>query len=108
MELSSSMISLMSLSKAQKLIAENIRGCRLQCNFTQKELALRAGVPLSTLRKFEQQGVISLESLLKILMVLGMLERVVEATKTDKLAFKSIDEVIALNNAPKRKRGSRT
>ncbi len=108
MELSSSMISLMSLSKAQKLIAENIRECRLQCNFTQKELALRAGVPLSTLRKFEQQGVISLESLLKILMVLGMLERVVEATKTDKPAFKSIDEVIALNNAPKRKRGSRT
>ena len=108
MELSISMMSLMSLSKAQKIFAENLRECRLQFNFTQKELALRAGVSLSTLRKFEQQGVISLESLLKILMALGMLERVVEATKTDKPVFKSIDEIIALNNAPKRKRGRRT
>jgi transcriptional regulator with XRE-family HTH domain len=104
MELSDTMIALMSPSKAQRLIAENIREHRLQRNLTQQELSSRSGVPLSTLRKFEQQGVLSLESLLKILMVLGMLDTVVNATKIEEIPFTSIDEVIALNAAPKRKR----
>jgi hypothetical protein len=60
---------------------------------------------LATLRKFEQQGVISLESLLKLMMVLGMLEAMVEATKVSQTSFSSIDEVIALEALPKRKRG---
>ncbi|WP_215904719.1 helix-turn-helix domain-containing protein [Sphaerochaeta globosa] len=94
----------MSPSKAQRLIAENIREHRLQRNLTQQELSSRSGVPLSTLRKFEQQGVLSLESLLKILMVLGMLDTVVNATKIEEIPFTSIDEIIALNAAPKRKR----
>lgn len=98
------MIALMSPSKAQRLIAENIREHRLQRNLTQQELSSRSGVPLSTLRKFEQQGVLSLESLLKILMVLGLLDDVVKATKMEEIPFTSIDEVIALNAAPKRKR----
>jgi len=104
MELSDTMIALMSPSKAQRLIAENIREHRLQRNLTQQELSSRSGVPLSTLRKFEQQGVLSLESLLKILMVLGMLDTVVNATKIEEIPFTSIDEIIALNAAPKRKR----
>ena len=98
------MIALMSPSKAQRLIAENIREHRLQRNLTQQELSSRSGVPLSTLRKFEQQGVLSLESLLKILMVLGMLDTVVNATKIEEIPFTSIDEIIALNAAPMRKR----
>lgn len=98
------MIALMSPSKAQRLIAENIREHRLQRNLTQQELSSRSGVPLSTLRKFEQQGVLSLESLLKILMVLGMLDTVVNATKIEEIPFTSIDEVVALNAVPKRKR----
>jgi len=104
MELSDTMIALMSPSKAQRLIAENIREHRLQRNLTQQELSSRSGVPLSTLRKFEQQGVLSLESLLKILMVLGMLDTVVNATKIEEIPFTSIDEVVALNAVPKRKR----
>lgn len=101
------MIALISPSKAQRLLAENIREHRLQRNLTQEELSSRSGVPLSTLRKFEQQGVISLESFLKLLMVLGMLDNVVKATKMETIPFSSIDEVVALNNAPKRKRGRR-
>ena len=51
-----------SLSKAQKNIIQNIRERRLQMDLTQEGLAERSGVPLSTLRKFEQTGMISLES----------------------------------------------
>ena len=44
-----------SSSKAQKKIAENVRERRLQMDLTQEGLAERSGVPLSTLRKFEDR-----------------------------------------------------
>ena len=49
-----------SSSKAQKKLVENVRERRLQMELTQEGLAERSGVPLSTLRKFEQKGSISL------------------------------------------------
>ncbi len=102
------MISFISPCKAQRIVAENIRERRLQLDLTQEGLAERSGVPLATLRKFEQQGVISLESFFKLLMVLGMLDAMVKATEVPQTPFSSLDEVIALNTAPKRKRGRRT
>ena len=102
------MISFITPSKAQRTIAENIRECRLQRNLTQEGLSERSGVPLSTLRKFEQQGTLSLESFLKLLMVLGKLDTLVKATEVPEAPFTSLDEVIALDIAPKRKRGRRT
>jgi len=71
------------------------------------ELAKRSGVPLPTLRKFEQKHTISLESYLKLQMVLGSLDDILEATKMEKSEFTSIDEVLAADNAPTRKRGKR-
>lgn len=99
------MITLISPSIAQRKIAQNLKERRLQMNLTQEGLSVRSGVPLATLRKFEQQGLISLESLLKLMMVLGMLESMVAATKVSQTSFSSIDEVIALESSPKRKRG---
>lgn len=46
------------------------------------------------LRKFEQKGIISLESFLKLLLIVGGLEEVTQALKPSKLNFTSIDEVI--------------
>ncbi|WXU00574.1 MAG: hypothetical protein Ctma_1299 [Catillopecten margaritatus gill symbiont] len=93
-------------SKAQKQIAENLRLQRLQMNLTQEGLAKRAGVSLATLRKFEQQGVISLESFLKLQMSLGKLADILKATEIKKTEFTSIDEVLK-KDKPTRKRGSR-
>ena len=81
-------------SKAQKKIAENVRKRRLQMDLTQEGLAERSGVPLSTLRKFEQKGNISLESFLKLLSVIGGLEEVINALKPNIPNFKSIDDVL--------------
>jgi len=47
-------------------------------NITQRELAERAGVPLSTLKRFEQKGEISLAALLRIAGVLDGLKEFVE------------------------------
>ena len=98
---------LITLPKAQQRLAENIRQLRLALELTQEGLAERSGVPLPTLRKFEQKGQISLESLLKLLMVLGGIEEIIKATQPKLAEFTSIDDVLSANNAPVRKRGRR-
>mgnify|MGYP006341822759 FL=1 len=94
-----------SSSKAQKKISENVRERRLQMDLTQEGLAERSGVPLSTLRKFEQKGNISLESFLKLLSVIGGLEEVINALKPNIPNFKSIDDVLKTEAEIIRKRG---
>lgn len=96
-----------SLSKAQKKLVQNIRERRLQMNLTQEGLAERSGVPLPTLRKFEQKGMISLDSFLKILSVIGGLEELVNVLKPKEQNFKSIDDVLKSDEKPIRKRGSK-
>ena len=54
-----------SLEKAQKKLVQNIRERRLLMELTQEELSDKSCVSLSTLRKFEQKGQISLDSFLK-------------------------------------------
>jgi len=94
-------------SKVQKKLAENVRLRRLQMDLTQDGLAKRSGVPLPTLRKFEQKGTISLESFLKLQMVLGGLEDILKATEVKEIEFSSIDDVLEAANTPTRKRGKR-
>ena len=81
------MVSLITTAKAQKRIAANVRAQRLQIDLTQEGLAKRSGVPLPTLRKFEQKGSISLESFLKLQMVIGGLEDILNATKSKDPVF---------------------
>lgn len=101
------MILLITPSRAQKKFAENTRLRRLEMGLTQEGLAQRSGVPLPTLRKFEQKGFISLESFLKLQMVLGGLEDLLKATEVKVAPFSSIDEVLEANSSPRRKRGRR-
>ena len=101
------MVSLITSAKAQKKIAILARARRLQMELTQEGVAERSGVPLSTLRKFEQKGSISLESFLKIQMVLGGLEDILKATQIKEELFSSIDEVLESDCNHTRKRGRR-
>lgn len=101
------MISLITPAKVQNKLAENARVRRLQMELTQEGLAERSGVPLPTLRKFEQKGSISLESFLKIQMVLGGLEDILKATQIKDISFSSIDEVLKTDSSNIKKRGTR-
>lgn len=105
--LGSIMVSLITSSKARDKIAENAKLKRLDANLTQEELAIRSGVALSTLRKFEQKGVISLESYLKIQMALGGLEKIIQATEPSQNKFSSIDDVLD-EDQTQRRRARRT
>lgn len=101
------MISLITPTKVQRKLAEHARARRLQIELTQEGLAERSGVALPTLRKFERTGAISLESFLKLHMVLGGLEDILKATQIKDTLFSSIDDVLAESNNSTRKRGKR-
>ena len=73
-------------------IAQKIIRLRKRKKITQKELAVRSGVSLGSLKRFEQSGEISLQSLTKIAIALdveGELENLF-----DNVPFASIEEVI--------------
>lgn len=101
------MITLTSISKAQRKIARDLRKRRLDMELTQESLATRSGVALSTLRKFKQKGIISLESFLKLLLVVGGLEELITVLKPIKPKFSSIDEVLKMDNNVNRTRGKK-
>ena len=73
-------------------IAERMVQLRKRKKLSQKNLALRSGVSLGSLKRFEQMGEISLQSLTKIAIareVEGELEELFS-----KVPFASIEEVI--------------
>ncbi len=52
-------------------VAKNFRKRRVEKNITRQRIAELSGVPLSTLARFEQKGLIAFESLIKLAMALG-------------------------------------
>ncbi len=62
--------------------------------YTQVELSSRSGVSLGSLKRFEQSGQISLESLLKLAVILGCLEEFNSLCDKKEDDFKSIEEII--------------
>jgi transcriptional regulator with XRE-family HTH domain len=100
-------MTIISPGEVQIKLAAFIRQRRLSREMTQQEMAQRSGVPLSTLRKFEQKGQVSLESFLKLLWVVGDLDTLMEAVKPEKPQFRSIDDVLKKDVVSTRQRGRR-
>ena len=73
-------------------IAANLKKLRKRNKLSQTELAARSGVSYGSLKRFEQTGEISLESLLKIAVVLQAAEPFADLFKPSEL--KSIQEII--------------
>ncbi len=83
-------------------IAKFAQAKRLSFNFSQHTLSERSGVSFGTIKKFERTGKISLESLLKIALVLESLEEFSELFKPTPEQAATLDELI---NQKTRKRG---
>ena len=73
-------------------IAERLIRLRKRRKISQQELAVRSGVSLGSVKRFEQSGEISLKSLTRIAIALGA-EGELEALFED-VPFNSIEEVI--------------
>ncbi len=77
-------------------IAEKIKRLRKRKKITQKELAKRSGVSLGSIKRFEQSGEISLQSLTKIALALGVENELEDLFEN--VPFASIEEVINEQN----------
>ena len=73
-------------------IADRIVRLRKRKKISQKELAVRAGVSLGSLKRFEQTGEISLKSLTMLAIALGV-EGELDALFSE-VPFESIEEII--------------
>jgi transcriptional regulator with XRE-family HTH domain len=96
-------INMITPSEMQQRIASRARELRLALNLSQQSLSKKSGVSYGSLKKFEQTGQISLESLLKLAVILGCMDDF-NALFVHKSAEKavSLDELI---DDGKRKRG---
>ena len=65
-------------------LARKHKKLRKQKGLSQNELAERSGVSLGSLKRFETKGQVSLESLLKLVFVLGRLSDFEGVLKPDK------------------------
>ncbi len=77
-------------------IAKRMAQLRRRKKISQKELAERSGVSLGSLKRFEQTGEISLQSLTKLALALGV-EGELDNLFTD-VPFESIEEVLNAQN----------
>lgn len=79
-------------SEINNEIAGKIIRLRKRKKISQKELALRSGVSLGSVKRFEQSGEISLQSLSKIAIALGVENELLSLFED--VPFTSIEEVI--------------
>ena len=73
-------------------VASNVQKLRKRKKISQKELAERSGVSLGSIKRFEQTGEISLQSLTKIAIALRA-EEELESLFTN-ANFESIEEIL--------------
>jgi transcriptional regulator with XRE-family HTH domain len=67
-------VYLKTVQEVQAGIARSFKARRLAMNLTQSELAARSGVTWSSLKRFEREGLIALDSLLNLALVLDCLD----------------------------------
>lgn len=63
-------------TEVRKELANRFRILRKKSKISQKQMAERSGVSLGSLKRFENTGKISLESLLQLMHVLGRLNEI--------------------------------
>lgn len=67
-------------------VAESFRKRRVEKNITRQHISELSGVPLSTVARFEQKGLIAFESLVKLAVALGYtpeIKNIFEVSKFD-------------------------
>lgn len=93
---------MLSTQEILKELSSRLRSRRLARNLTQKGLALRSGVSLGTLKKFEHTGRISLTSFVLLVVALRDEEALEGLLLEEK--FKTIEDVLNADKKPKRGR----
>lgn len=91
--------------EAQRMLADRVQQARVGLGWKQTTLAVRSGVALPTLRRFEQTGEMSLKHLMRICHALGRLDDFERLLRPPPVA--TMAELEARAARPQRKRGTR-
>lgn len=87
----------------RRQLAERVRAHRIARSWTQRDIAQRAGMAFETYRLFERTGRVSLDRFLRILDLLGLLDRLEVVPPVD---ARSIDDVLRQSTSQPRQRAS--
>ena len=93
------------ITRSEDIITEyaaRIKQRRLEKNLSRNKLAELSGVSAATLRKFEDEGKISLESFIAIAVALGYSEELLKLMETPR--YTTIEELNDINKSRKRGR----
>ena len=93
-------------NEVQDDLAARLKARRLAQDLTQAGLAARAGVGMSSLRRFEGSGLIAIDALLRIALVLDCLEDFDKVCAEDRRAAQSLDEMVEAAAKKPRRRAS--
>lgn len=86
--------------EVRKEIGERAKNFRKREKLTQAELAEKSGVSLASLKRFEQTGQVSLDSLLKIAFALDALDHFDQLFTQTRQLPKSLDEILKNQKKP--------
>jgi transcriptional regulator with XRE-family HTH domain len=102
-------VYLRTVQEVQAGIAGRFKARRLAMNLTQRELAERSGVTWSSLKRFEREGLIALDSLLNLALVLDCLDDFdkLAAERRPIPAAQSLDALLATPALRRRATGSK-
>jgi transcriptional regulator with XRE-family HTH domain len=98
-------INISTADSVMQTLKENYKNRRLSFDLTQEGLANKSGVSLGSLKRFETTGQISLESLLKLAVILECLEDFLDIAGKKEQNINSIDELLDKKESVIKKRG---
>lgn len=98
-------INLNTPDSVSEQLKKSFKQKRLSLDLTQEGLSKKSGVSLGSLKRFEKSGQISLESLLKLSVVLECLDDFLNIANKKDERIDSIDEILNKEKEPLRKRG---
>jgi transcriptional regulator with XRE-family HTH domain len=98
-------VYLKTVQEVQAGVAGWFKARRLAMNLTQRELAARSGVTFSSLKRFEREGLVALDSLLNLALVLNCLDDF-EKLAVESSASSATQSLDALLATPARRRGA--
>jgi transcriptional regulator with XRE-family HTH domain len=90
---------------AKAELAKTAKAARLKNGWKRETLSEKTGIPVSTLKRYETLGEISLDQFLKLVFVLGDLDKLKSVFDNDTAGFTSLEEIVQAKTRPVRKRG---
>lgn len=91
---------------AKSELAKAAKNSRLKRGWKRDTLSEKTGIPVSTLKRYETTGEISLDQFLRLTFVLGDLDKLKSVFDSEEQVFASLDEMLKVKPEIKRKRGT--